>query len=232
MFYYADNIFNLSETYQMNEPTLDELGIKHGTDKSSRGHNYLKTYEFFFKQFRHEAFTLIEIGGLNGASLAVWEEYFPAAKIVCLDINREVMRFQRARVDVLIGDSGDPKFLNDVASRYENVRLIIDDGSHRWDHNRIAFTNLFSKLAAGGLYVIEDLHTNFETRYAGVDDVPFTAILAEMSRTLLSRGDVRRALQTALSPRIRAALSQTEYITYLQRSCIVAKKELPEPTAE
>ncbi len=216
----------------MSEPTLDELGIKHGTDKSSRGHNYLKTYESFLSRYRNEQFTLIEIGGLNGASLAVWEEYFPKAKIVCLDINPKVTRFQRERVDVLIGDSGDPKFLADVLSRYENVKVVIDDGSHRWDHNRIAFINLFPSVSPGGLYVVEDLHTNFETRYAGNDDTPFMTVLLEMSRTLLARGEVRRALQSGLSPKVRAALSQSEYIAFLSRSCIISKKEKPEPEAE
>ncbi|HQT68764.1 MAG TPA: hypothetical protein PLC74_14290, partial [Acetobacteraceae bacterium] len=59
------------------ELSLDDIGMAHGTDKSSIYHNYLNFYEIFFKPFRQIELKILEIGVLNGASLKTWEQYFP-----------------------------------------------------------------------------------------------------------------------------------------------------------
>ncbi|WP_259314782.1 hypothetical protein [Capillimicrobium parvum] len=122
--------------------TLDEIGLEYGTDKSSKGHGYLRHYERVLAPLRNDEFTLIEIGGLNGASLQMWQEFLPSATIVCADINPNVKQFEGGRVRVEIGDSGAPEFLAQLAARYPSPRVILDDGSHRWDHQRIAFLKL------------------------------------------------------------------------------------------
>ena len=38
--------------------------------------------------------------------------------------------------------------------------IIIDDGSHKMNHQQISFDVLFPHLKSGGIYVIEDLHTS------------------------------------------------------------------------
>jgi len=85
---------------RMDNPTLDELGLKYRTDKSSGGHNYLTLYERYFAPIRSERVKILEIGVLNGASLAVWEEYFPNGTIIGADINNAVRRFARPRVEI------------------------------------------------------------------------------------------------------------------------------------
>jgi hypothetical protein len=136
--------------------TLDELGILHNTDKTSLANDYLRHYEEIFRPFRNRAITLWEIGVAQGASLALWREYFPNAQIVGIDNNPQCKQYEGPRVQVAIGSQDDPEFLAGL-SRDMVPDIIIDDGSHRADHIQFSFDRLFPVLAAGGLYVIEDL---------------------------------------------------------------------------
>ena len=78
----------------MPQSILDRIGLSTGTDKASGGHNYLDFYEDNLNFFQNETFTMLEIGGLNGASLAMWSKYFPNARVVCVDINPAVKQFE------------------------------------------------------------------------------------------------------------------------------------------
>jgi RHS repeat-associated protein len=88
--------------------TLDEIGLKFGTDKSSIYHNYLSFYERFFERYRDEPIKLLEIGVAGGASLAMWNEYFPQALIVGADIDPELSVTQTfdANGNLLVQQSG------------------------------------------------------------------------------------------------------------------------------
>jgi hypothetical protein len=61
---------------------LHDLGIKYHTDKAYL-HNFCNDYE---KLLRKDVKTLWEIGILDGASLRMWSEYYPNAKIIGYDI--------------------------------------------------------------------------------------------------------------------------------------------------
>lgn len=40
--------------------------------------------------------------------------------------------------------------------------VILDDGSHKMEHQQISIGVLFRKLKSGGIYVLEDLHTSYK----------------------------------------------------------------------
>lgn len=204
--------------------TLDRIGLRHGTDKASRGHNFLFDYEFFLAPYVPTSFILLEIGGLSGASLRMWEEYFPSARIVCLDINPEVARHAAERVHVEIGDAGNAAFLTSMAEKYGNPTVVIDDGSHRWDHQRIAFKTLFGKVAPGGVYIIEDLHTSFEPGFAGRDDLPVTELLFTLCKYLQLRKGLATAFEATFSKSVVDIAKSIQSITFLSRSCVIRKK--------
>ena len=104
---------------------LDELGIKFGTDKSSKRHNYLHFYEKHLSRVRGSVSTVMEIGVFNGASLSMWAEYFPQANIIGCDIKKELVSLKTERIDILIGNQEDPEFLINIARKIEpDVRLI------------------------------------------------------------------------------------------------------------
>lgn len=204
--------------------TLDEIGLRYGTDKSSRGHDYLRHYERVLSPLRDEAFTMIEIGGLNGASLQMWRDFLPRATIVCVDIKPDVKRFEEERIRVEIGDSGSPEFLAELAAKYPSPRVILDDGSHRWDHQRIAFLALFPVLEPGGLFIIEDLHTNYEPGFAGRDDVPFVELLKNAVDFLNLRGERSKDFRARQSRAFARCVTQIDSMLFVRRSCIIGKR--------
>jgi len=214
----------LRDVVSTDEPSLDELGLKYGTDKASSGHNYLKYYEPFLAAFRHEAFNLIEIGALAGASLHMWRDFFPRAQITCLDINPEVKRFEEDRIRIEIGNAGNPKFLAEVAAKVGRARFVIDDGSHRWDHVGTAFKVLYPIVEHEGIYIFEDLHTHYESKYAGEAQVPFTRSIYDMVDLMNARGDARRLMLQMFAPHIVRAAKVTESATFIARACVLKTK--------
>ena len=203
---------------------LNDLGLHHGTDKASTGHDYLQHYERFFAEYQDHAFTLVEIGGLSGASLGMWRDYFPQARIVCLDINPAVKRFEDARVSVEIGDAGSRQFLRTVREKYGAARVVIDDGSHRWDHQRTALKELFPMVEPGGYYVVEDIHTSYEPNFAGKDDIPFVQVLKTLVDYLHLRKEHRKAFEAIQNRSLLAVAQQLEFACFIPRSCILRKR--------
>lgn len=165
--------------------SLADIANRHGTDKGPQGpsrraggHNYTDVYEAYMSARRDDEVTLLEIGiGLSGphwqasvmhgrnagggASLKMWHDYFPNGTIVGVDIN-DASAFDGPRVRTFVVDQGEPaswsRFLAD--SGIDRFDYVIDDGSHRPDHQQISFSCLFDRVAPGGVYFIEDLGDN------------------------------------------------------------------------
>jgi hypothetical protein len=135
--------------------SLDEIGISHVTDKSSLVHNYLASYERMLRHLRDQTFTLIEIGVLNGASLRMWADFFPKAKIIGVDIGEGARQYATSRIQIEIGSQDDREFMEQLAKAHEPL-VVIDDGSHRADHQIHSFEFVFPFLKPGGCYIIED----------------------------------------------------------------------------
>lgn len=76
--------------------TIDELAIKHNTDKSSLDHNYTFFYQKHFDKYITNPKKILEMGIYSlshpptihsaGASLKTWSDYFPQAEVIGLDI--------------------------------------------------------------------------------------------------------------------------------------------------
>ena len=149
---------------------LDLIGLKFGTDKSSASHDYLSIYERCFCHRRNDPLKILEIGVLNGASLKVWEEYFPNSRIVGADIDEGTRRFGSGRVEIEIIDQSNLEDLVRLGVRHGPFDIIIEDGSHIWDHQITTLRTLFPFVRDGGFYVVEDLETNYGShvdRYRG-----------------------------------------------------------------
>jgi tetratricopeptide repeat protein len=166
--------------------TLDDIGIVCGTDKSSLGQGYLPHYERLFGHWRGDAFNLIEVGVAGGASLKTWAEYFPNATIVGIDIAPGAEKFAGDRIHIRIGSQADPDFLGSVAAEFP-PRLVIDDGSHRADHQMASFDGLFPKLLPGGCYVCEDLTAFGAPRFLGNSAILGIDYFSGIARALMGR---------------------------------------------
>lgn len=163
---------------------LNDIGLKHDADKSSRFHNYLDFYEKHLPDRSFEG-RLLEIGVMDGLSMRMWREYYPAAEIVGIDI-KDMRHLHNAHwkvpqsVKLLTIDGTDPKQLKRLGS----FDIIIDDGSHYMADQQRSFEILYyNQLNAGGFYVIEDLWTSHIRYY---QNAPLTTI--EYLKELQAKG--------------------------------------------
>lgn len=138
---------------------LNELAIKHVTDKSSIYHDYCDEYEFFLNGYRDKAINLLEIGVANGGSVRMWLDYFlhPNTNVYGVDVNNINVGITDSRYKFLCGDQTD---IN-VYSTVGDLDIVIDDGSHMCTHQRLTFEILFSKLKSKGMYIVEDVCTSY-----------------------------------------------------------------------
>jgi hypothetical protein len=162
-----------------NGPTLDEIGIIQGTDKSSLLQDYLRHYEPYLTPLRFAEMNVLEIGVLGGRSLQMWKTFFPRATIVGIDILELCRQFEGDRIRIEIGSQDDPVFLTKVCDKYPPT-IVIDDGSHVSEHMRSSFRTIFPRLAPGGWYVMEDLHMVSTETLDPYDDI--TAIAKTVGR--------------------------------------------------
>jgi hypothetical protein len=172
--------------------SLTEIANYYGTDKGTVGpssdwgaHNYTDIYEAYLERFRRSPINLLEIGlgvtgehwdarivhGRNtgGASMRMWYDYFQNARIYGIDIN-ECSYLDNDRCKTFVADQGKVEDLDAFMNATGGIEFdaIIDDGSHRPDHQQISLGYFFRKLKSGGLYFIEDLMRNgFEDGVAG-----------------------------------------------------------------
>jgi predicted O-methyltransferase YrrM len=142
-------------------PTLDALGIQHGTDKSSRNHGYLPLYDGVLAPLRQRPVRLLEIGVLGGASLRMWRDYFPHGHIVGLDRDTAAQAHAGERVEVHLADQADPQGMAALVRSLAPFDVMIDDGSHIWSHQIETLRVLLPLVKPGGVYILEDLHTSY-----------------------------------------------------------------------
>lgn len=161
-----------------------ELCIIMGSNKSDKGsaeikkswHNYTIVYNNLFKLFKDKPLRIFELGlgtnnvkilsnmganGRPGASLFGWSQYFRNATIFGADIDTGCL-FQTDRIKTYYCDQTNPDAINKMWSEpelNEPLDIIIEDGLHTYEANVCFFENSIHKLAANGIYVIEDIKT-------------------------------------------------------------------------
>ncbi|WP_165570478.1 glycosyltransferase 61 family protein [Aeromicrobium sp. IC_218] len=152
-------------------PTLDEIGLRTGTDKSSTLHDFLRVYDRELGHLRDREITMIEIGVHQGSSLRMWEEYFSRGRIVGVDLDPACKRFENERVTVRVGNQGDRAFIQKLGTKYRPT-VVVDDGSHRWQHQIDTLRDLWPAVRPGGMFIVEDIHTSFGEDYARTYGTP------------------------------------------------------------
>jgi hypothetical protein len=141
---------------------LERLVALHRGNRLFKWQHYYAIYDHHFRGLRRRPVTLLEIGIAQGGSLQLWRRYFGRrSRIVGVDVRPECRRFASGRIQVEIGDQGDPEFLADVARRHGPFDIVIDDGSHHFHHQLTTFRALFPHLKQDGIYACEDLCSSY-----------------------------------------------------------------------
>jgi|SRR5215475_10724601 len=189
--------------------TLDEIGIKHQTDKASqfsrtyaKPHDYLRQLWPFFEPWRNYVIKIVEVGVGGGESVQVWLEYFIGAKVYGVDVVSGTNCWNtpgespNARYTFVQGNQGNAEFWEKfIKDHGGNFHIIIDDGSHVHSDVRATFDSLWSHLKSGGIYEIEDLNAIPETSEwlqglssrilsgnSGIDSITFSKELAILKK--------------------------------------------------
>lgn len=142
----------------------------HRTNKAWTS-GYLPHYQQHLAPLRREPVVLLEIGiggykvAEGGASLCLWQSYFPRGAIHGLDLHPK--RVPGPRITVHQGSQADRAYLDRLAREVGPFDVVIDDGSHVGRHIRTSFEVLFPHVAPGGWYIIEDMATAYVPFYGG-----------------------------------------------------------------
>lgn len=152
--------------------SLDQIAIKHGTDKSSEMHDYTAVYDPLLKGLRNQPITLLELGwggqedpDGGGASARMWREFFPKATIIVID--NEPKNVTDEGIIFRQGSQDDYDFLNGLADEFGDFDVIVDDASHLSSLTIRSFEILYRRLKPGGVYAVEDTHMSYHDFYYG-----------------------------------------------------------------
>ena len=150
---------------------LCELALKYGTNKCEEG--YTPFYYELFTKYVTNVKNILELGiggpGLSGgpskhgASLYMWEEFFPEAKITGIDIDPALL-INAGRIRSFQADVYSPMTLAAVALQRGNFDVIIDDAVHLPEPQLQSALTLLPYLTPKGVYVIEDV-ANWEPEF-------------------------------------------------------------------
>lgn len=147
---------------------LDRLAAMHRGRVMNKWKHYFEIYDRHFARYRDTDLTLVEIGVAGGGSLDLWRNYLgPKARLFGIDINPDCKRFESPGTRIIIGDQGSPEFLESLARETGPIDILIDDGSHAYDHQLATFRTLFGHIREDGVYACEDLHTSYDTAEFG-----------------------------------------------------------------
>lgn len=130
--------------------------------------HYFEVYDRHFSKYRGTEVVILEIGTSQGGSLQMWKYYFgDKAKIYGMDINPDCKQVEEENIKIFIGSQSDRNFLRKIKNEIPQVDILIDDGGHTMLQQIVTFEELFDHVKPDGVYLCEDMHTAYWTRWGG-----------------------------------------------------------------
>lgn len=130
--------------------SLDAIGLRYATDKSSLYHGYLDRIEPYFSS-QPRPLRLLEIGVLHGRSIRMWLEFLPDSKIYGIDLAGSNLT-EDDRFTFYQGNVCSASLWKTLGT----FHIIVDDGNHDREQVVAAYDLGFSHLEPGGIWIIED----------------------------------------------------------------------------
>jgi cephalosporin hydroxylase len=144
------------------ESDLDRIAALHTGRLMNKWKHYFEIYDRHLARFRGREVVLLEIGVESGGSLELWRQYLGTqARIVGIDVNPKCKAYESAGTHVALGSQNDRAFLENVVREFGPFDIVIDDGSHKFEHQLTSFRALFPQIAPDGIYACEDLCTSY-----------------------------------------------------------------------
>jgi len=141
------------------ETDLCKLALKYRSDKCRRRgkHTYTEYYYKLLIDRRKTIKKVLEIGIGKGASLRMWRDFFPNAKIYGADY-REDLLIDRDRIESILCDQRRKEHLVSLIDKIgSDIDLVVDDASHRPRDQVFTCLTLMPLLKKEAIYIIEDV---------------------------------------------------------------------------
>lgn len=130
--------------------------------------HYFDIYDHHFDRYRGKELVVLEIGVFHGGSLQMWKDYFgDKVKIYGVDINPRCKELEEDGIEIFIGSQSDQKFLQELKEKIPMVDILIDDGGHTMEQQKVTFEEMFDHVKEDGIYLCEDLCTSYWPDWGG-----------------------------------------------------------------
>lgn len=149
---------------------ISEIFRLHTGNISDKWQSYLDIYDSLLADWEGRDVNCLEIGIQNGGFVEILSKHFgDNAVIVGCDIDERCssISFAPKNIHLVIGDIRSRDTVQNIAKISPMFDLVIDDGSHQSEDIALAFVLLFSLVAPGGIYVIEDLACSYWASHGG-----------------------------------------------------------------
>jgi hypothetical protein len=163
-----DNVHELSSTSErqrwspsMSNPLLEYFQRRSHGAGIWKWRHYFDIYHQHFQKFVGTDVVVVEVGVYSGGSLGMWRSYFGSdCRVYGVDIQPACKQYEMDGVQVLTGDQADREFWCRFRASVPRVDILIDDGGHHVQQQRITLEENLPHLAPGGVYLCEDIHGN------------------------------------------------------------------------
>lgn len=131
-----------------------------GSDKCTT-HSYGEVYNNIFDNYKNTTGNILEIGISGGFGLCAYTDYFQNAQIYGIDIEDicTTKIKNHERVHLYFGDACNPQTIQHFNVMYD---IIVEDASHRPEHQIQHFKDYCNFVNKGGVYIIEDIDQNYK----------------------------------------------------------------------
>lgn len=214
--------------------TLDQIGLRAGTDKASNGHNYLNFYEKYLSPLRDKPITLVEagIGGYHypdrgGESLRMWCKYFehPDRRIVGFDIYDKSGINPAGAMVFQIDQTDEAALLAKFAG--VAIDVFIDDASHINEKSIRTFEIMFPLLKPGGIYIWEDIHTSYWAENYGGHPDPTSVHTYGTAAAFLHRLQDGLQVDTLEDQHRGPWDGHIQEMHFMRNTCVIIKRQQP-----
>ncbi len=185
--------------------------------------HYFEIYHRHFARFVGQQPHVVEIGVYSGGSLEMWQQYFGAdCRVTGVDLLESCRAYAPPGVEIAVGDQADRRFWERFRATTPPVDILIDDGGHTPEQQRVTLEELLLHLKPGGVYLCEDIlggGNAFAAYVAGLADQLNVPRLAKLHRTESGLGCRTTGFQSRIG-----SIHLYPYVVVIERS--------PEPIAE
>lgn len=145
--------------------------------------HYLDIYHRHFEKFRGKEVHIAEVGIYSGGSLQMWRDYLgPNCHVYGIDIQSICRKFENEWCKIFIGDQADREFWKAFRDQVPKLDILIDDGGHTPEQQRVTMEEILPHIVPGGVYVCEDILG---------DENAFAAHVADLSMGLHENVDIK-----------------------------------------